>query len=533
MTTITNIDNFQKIIDANASHTLCPYVIHIKGRRLTGLFIHNSSACKKVARVTTLLHNCRCCASRIKRLFNMSDMNGAITLPTSIMSHVGNDINASHYEEIHTISQEACGLGVSGFVFLQDENLLKYQPIEGGFDHIHMKISKENQCDASFTPEEYILFNGAINRYIIQGQMKRLVDRLVEQGYESVLILENCLEKVTYGHTFLMSIRWAKTFFQELATYPQTLKQMNPKVLFMFFMKNLLEGTLGPDLYSGAVCFELATLDQLLGCLEVAKNEKAIMAMCEDRLNPLKYQRPTAPPSVGKINVAKSLLGDFTVSVAAVSDHPNAVPVGRIISPSTSAMSGYDALTTATTKPKSTFASRCAYEPSVTNIKTVKNLVDYVKKFPGIKVQIKTTHSPMYLANTTLDQKFLCVPFMWAFCVISPTSWGMSTWGNITDIIPTWETLPKSHKNVLFVIENVTMPSNTVVCTIPSFLSSEYIRTCRVTFEALMGTMKLIIPENTRLACGIGANVKNENNYLQSPITIKIGGKEIVISKLM
>ena len=536
-----NNDNFKQIVDANASYEIEPYTILVKGRELKGLIKHNSPDTSKVTHVTQQLHKCRCCVSRIKDLFKLCDKKGPILLPEKVMECVGDDFNKEKYEEIHKVSQSVGRHDILEFVFLRESYLYNHQPMEGGFKHFHINVPIENQCDSSFTQKEYELFEGAITRYIIQEQMIRLIGRLEVQGLESLCILESCLQKVAYGDKFLLAVRWAKTILDDIKTNNYTLQSMNPKKRFLFYMKHLLSGTLAPDLSNGTVCYECQTLAQLVELLEVAKNEKAMMTICEDRLNPSKYQRPTVSASAGQINTAMKLLGDFTISVAKISSHPIAVPVGvkTIKDLSSSAMSGFNVQMEKVSKnKKSTFADRCVGSSmftKVNDLKTINDIIEFVINYPEIEVQMNTSGcSPMYLADTTLDPKYLCVPFMWSFLNgVQPSNWDMSTWSTVTHIIPTWKSLSgTNHKNALFVIKNAKIPTNTSVCTIPEFLSSEYTRTCRTAFEGLRKTMKLIIPTDEPLAIGIGTSAKNESFDLYKNITFKIEGFEIIISKL-
>ena len=535
------IDNFHQIVDANASYEIEPYTISIKSRELRGLFKHNSPETSKITLVTQKLHNCRCCTSRIKDLFKLCDKKGQILLPEKVMKCVGDDSNKEKYEEIHKVSQSVHRHDILDFVFLRESYLYNHQPMEGGFKHFYINVPIEKQCDLSFTQKEYELFEGAITRYIIQGQMIRLIDRLVVQGFDSLCILESCLQKVAYGDKFLLAVRWAKMLLDDIKTNNYTLKYMNPRERFVFYMKHLLNGTLSPDLSSGTVCYECQTLTQLVELLEVSKNEKAMMTICEDRLNPSKYQRPTVSASAGQVGTAIELLGDFSISVAKISSHPNAVPVGVKTNKdsSSSAMNGFTAqMVKASKEKKSTFADRCVNSSmftKVNDLKSINDIIEFVIKHPEIEIQMKTSGcTPMYLAETTLSQDKLCVPFMWLFLNrVSPSNWGMNTWSTVTHIIPTWKSLSRTnHKNALFVIKNAKVPTSTHVCTLPEFLSSEYTRTCRTAFEGLKNTMKLNIPTDEPLAIGIGTSAKNESYDLYTSITFKIEGFEIIISKL-
>jgi hypothetical protein len=198
-------------------------------------------------------------------------------------------------------------------------------------------------------------------------------------------------------------------------------------------------------------------------------------------------------------------------------------------------------MTSATTKmKKSTFEDRCTSGngtmfSQINGLKTMNEVIDFVAKHPEVKVQINTTgHTPMYLAETTLPQDRLCVPFMWAFLLgKSPSTYNMAVWSDITHFVPSWKSLSgTSHKNVLMVIKNAKTYSSINVCTFPEFLSSEYSRTCRSAFEGLRNTMKLIIPNDDPIAFGIGTCVKDEKDTLYKDVHLKIDGIDVIITKL-
>jgi hypothetical protein len=314
---------------------------------------------------------------------------------------------------------------------------------------------------------------------------------------------------------------------------------MSPKERFEFYMKHLFNCNLAPDISSGAVCFECQTLYQLVELLEIAKNEKAMMSICEDRLNPHKYQRPTAEASVGQVEVAMKLLGDFTISVARISSHTNAVHIGVKIDKDTSAMSGFTAQLQKASIVKSephAFADRCGkstLSTEISNLKTINELVELCIKHPDIDIMINTVSgSRLYLADNTLPSKCLSVPYTWAFCG-STQIWDMYGWMSITHIIPTWKSLYNMrYMNVMFVVKGAKISPETKVNTFPEFLSSEYNRTCGKAYEALRSNMKLVIPTDEPLAVGIGYCAKDEAAKLNMSVELKINGIAVTISRL-
>ena len=71
----------------------------------------------------------------------------------------------------------------------------------------------------------------------------------------------------------------------------------------------------GNDMYDGAVAFFCQTGKQLIDLMKDAHDEKSMAILCNARLDPRNYQRPTAEPSAGQVTEAIKHLGDFTNTV--------------------------------------------------------------------------------------------------------------------------------------------------------------------------------------------------------------------------
>jgi len=465
-----------------------------------------------------------------------TDQKGQIFLTSDVMHHIDSDIHREAYKFAHEEIKQSCQQPIDGIYVLNERNLFGYKShdSEKGFPHFYVNIPEESRTDSSI---DIALIQSAFNRYIYQGQLRRVVDRLLIQGRASCEILEKILGDVHYGNTFLPALRWAMKIVDDIGS--RSLDRMSEKDQYLFLFKHLLDQKLSKDLYSGAVSFSCQTLNQLVDLMECAKSEEAMKKLVEDRLSPLNYQRPTADPSSGNVDEAMRLLGDFSIKVAPISAHQDAVSIGVQKSDEFSALKGFEALKLSadTRKKTETFADRCGGSKAakIKAITTIEQLMLFCQENPEACVQIHTAgQCTMYYAETTLGQDKLCVPFTWAFQLgDSPSKWKIGSIAKVTHIVPGYRKLRRTKwQNILFVVEGAEMSPDTKVNTFPEFLSSEYNRTCGKAYEALKNTMKLSIPTDEPLAFGIGTSSSDEHGRLYSNISLIVDGVDVTISKI-
>ena len=535
--TASIFDKFDLLAEANAIRQLSPFSFEYDGKHVNFLISHKrSNNCYKAGTAIRNTFGCRRCGLFTEMASMLSDQNGQIFLPSDVMHNVETDIYREDYHLAHKEIEKSCQEPIDGIHVLNQDHLFGYssRDHEKHFLHFHVKIPREYKLDSSIDES---LIQGAFNRYIHQGQMKRVVDRLLVQGKASCEILEKILGDVHYGNTFLPALRWAMKIVDDIGS--QSLDRMSEKDQYLFLFKHLLDQKLSKDLYSGAVSFSCQTLAQLVDLMECAKSEEAMKKLTEDRLSPLNYQRPTADPSTGNVEEAMRLLGDFSIKVAPISAYQDAISIGVQKPDEFSALKGFEALklsADARKKPE-TFADRCGGSKAakIKAITTVEQLVLYCQENPEVCIQIHTPgHYTLYYAETTLRQDKLCVPFTWAFQLgDSPSKWKISSIAKVTHIIPGYRKLRRTKwHNVLFVVEGAEMSPDTKVNTFPEFLSSEYNRTCGKAYEALKNTMKLGIPTNEPLAFGIGTSSSDEHGRLCSNISLIVDGVDVTISKI-
>jgi hypothetical protein len=528
------IDNFDQLAVENGKRQLRPFLGLYEGKKFYFLLTHEKSdhwgeAVKAIGDT----FSCRRCQTFTQYVAMFSDEEGQILLPSNVMEIVDDDFNKDHYQRAHQALALSCKKPIDGIrIFRKDESshLFGYQPYdsEKGFLHFHIMVPEDFRTELDNVTCG--LLEEAFRRYILQGQMNRLIRRLITQGKASCEILEKILDRVHYGNTFLPSLRWAMKILDDLGS--ETLDHMSERNCYLFLFKHLLDQKISGDLYSGAVSFSCQTLNQLVGLMECARGEEAMTKLVEERLSPLNYQRPTADPNEGQVAEAMRHLGDFSISVAKISDHPNAVPVGvKTKSNEFSALSGFEALKISAQQSKKpeTFADRCGGSKAtkIKAITTCQDLVAYCREHPDAVVKVETLlMSLLYYANNTLGDDFLCVPFTWSFQGgFGASNWNITSDSKVTHIIPGYERTRRTKwGNILFVCEGGVLPSDTKVNTFPEFLNSEYRRTCGSAFEALKNTMKLGIPSGEPLAFGIGTSSSDERGGLSFPINLTIDG---------
>lgn len=548
-------DCFTAIADSMADTPLDPGVIERNNKKYIFLFEH--AADSDVVNATDSCTSCRACTHASKCLSCLSDKNGRIFMTDTTGSLVGNDSKKVDWARMARLTNNVCKGRITGIKILpaNSSSVCDLPRTSGesdkGVPWRHLMIGVPPECRSSpyLTVKEISTFTAAVKRYILDGQLTgpdqtggpgSQFNAAYEQGIDSWRMAKDILASVTYGSTFVPAINLMIAMLEELGSRRVT--SMSPKERILFFANHL--GPISEDLYSGAVAPLWQTIKQISDLLETARDQKAFKKICDERLSPLNYMRREAL-SEGQLNTAMSLLPSFTVTVATVADHTNAVPVGvHSRDTSSSSTDAFAALMHSAGKKggNKSFADRCAdsgndISTQIKGIKSFKTLIDFVTRHPNIEVLVNTSHGSLtYLANFSLPADYMSVPFGWCFInnSVPPACWKMSGWMPVEYIIPAWENLVGTkYSNVFITVKGAVIPPLTPVCTFPEFLSSKYVRVCGPAFEALQKTMKLEIPTNGPLAFGIGSNTNGTSNTLVGKIHIKINGTEIILTEMI
>jgi hypothetical protein len=499
---------------------------------------HDSSSDKKAFALGKEQHTCYYCGDRLRNLYHWSCLEGQIFFSDDVLSLIDpSDPNYSYYKKLHDISASACTTPISGIKIINNESLFYYELSAGGFNHWAKVIPESDRSSPSLSATTIHLYEAVISRYITRGQMISLVDSAIEQGIDSFELLVKILDDVTYGKTFLPATRWLMSIVTDFTTRgKKSCEYMSDKDRYIILIPHLINSPIGKDTHDGAVAFFCQTGKQLIGLMEDATGVDAMTKLCEARLNPLSYQRPTAEASVGQISEAIERLGNFFNIVMTLKDlliyHPNTVSIqGQSIG---SSMDGFakqmaTALTFAQKVEAKTFAEKSKY----LKLDTIADLIELAKS-GNVDIEIMNELTPaMYLATTTLAAEKRSVPHFWAFTHKSlDASFGIKQqWVRVSHIVPLWKNIKATPwKNVLFVLNGV-KAIDFGNCCFPEFLSSEYSRTCRTAFEGLNKVVKVIVPDEPIVA-GYGVSVKDEKMNLMHDIMVRVNGIVKRISRM-
>lgn len=486
------------------------------------------------------LDNCHVCAKRYAKTHAISDMDDSIY---KCFKKIDNNYHqSSDYKKLSKHSAKSCLQPINGLIVLDRGTLFNLDLTVGGYEHITRSINSEHQTTVK--PARTQLIIDAIPRYVISGLFDRFLTRLILQGKISLDLMRSCLDKVEYGTTFIPAVNWCFSVLTDLSTHTRQWCYFSQKQKIAFALHHIIRAGLSND-FRGTIALLFQTSnDNIIGLLEDAKSESAMIAMCKSRLDPQRYQRPTADASVGQITNAIKYLGDFKNTILTYIRAKELIPEivwhGQNIADqvdTTSSMSGFAAQLAKTQISKTTtsFASRCGDSSITIKINNIRNLTDFVKfsrDHPNIRVEISVDSGPVvYMAETTLDKDKIKHRHLWAYLNgRSKSDFGMiDSWLPVSCTVPMYEYI-LGRKNVLFVIRENKRASKYGNCCFPEFLTSAYHGICSTAYEGLNSTTEINVPDD-QLMVGIGSSAVSENK-LHSPIRLRINNIEVVLTNL-
>ena len=348
-------------------------------------------------------------------------------------------------------------------------------------------------------------------------------------------IMENILIDVVYGHIFLSALRWLKQFILKLESENINPEKTNRKKLDLLYLEFILKSPYGKEGEHSIVCFFAQTADQLIGLLETAEDKSKLKHLLDERLNPTKYQRPTAEATVQQVDIAIKYIGNFTNTVMSYEEVSKLANSATIMDISNDSMTGFKKqreLALYKTHNKS-FAEKCnmsTLDVELSNITTISNLVQFMNNNPlyVYKLVFNGTMSDSTLIKTTLSKNICDMDYLWSFTTNSDS---IICNMNVKTII--YRNNGK-HKFVMLLpttpIEQTCKRGN---CCFPEFLNSEYKRNCGTAFENLNKTTTLDIPVGITPAFAKGTCPYNENNEFRLYLNFCINDKiNLKISKL-
>lgn len=481
------------------------------------------------------LYRCRTCANRVGKLCRVSGVSGSVLncfnkIPSAYVHHEA-------YHKMAALAAKATDAPISDLILLDKDTLFGDKVSVGGFEHIVCPVEHP-----SANTQRIQLIKDAFQRYVISGLFHQFLTRLIAQGEDSLALLMTCLDKAAYGHKFIPAAKWCKSVLDDLATHAKQWDYFSPKEKISFALHHIIRAGLSKD-FIGTVALLFQTANgNIVELLEDAKSEAAMTKLCQDRLNPLNYLRPTAEPTVDMVKKAAELLRDFTNKILTYERAKELIREvvchGRNVtaqSDATSSMTGFSALIANAKAAKAakaagapSFASRCgksSLDVKIKEIKTLKQFVQFTRDHPELSVEISLdSGSIAYAAETTLSREMIAHRHIWAFMTeSSKAEFGLTgSWAPVAMTLPMYEYID-GHKNCLFVIEGIKPGSNLGNCCFPELLTSQYQRVCRTAFEGLNRTTKVGVPSG-QLMMGIGTSVTDAYGKLSHTVNLRVAG---------
>ena len=371
----------------------------------------------------------------------------------------------------------------------------------------------------------------AFNRYVMQGTVLRAFKDVRTQGQASLDVMRKILTDVTYGIRFLPALEWLEKLIAHVHGVP----------IETHLLDVLASGGISKDGDHDVVVPIFHTALQLIELLQCARDETAMFKIVEQRLSPLNYQRPTAPPSATAIAKASEIFNQFRVTVATLdaltgTTFPGFSDCVAIRFGTSDAHGSHDTLTAgdvlASMTPKHqacvSFADRCSISPDMGKISTVDALMNFIRDHPATRVELKSASLwPVYLAlYDGVDAGMLCVPYMWSFGSKTVFSSQMELAGMVL-------TRTGTYNNIVLIPR---MSKSTIHggCFFPEFITTAHRRTCGSAFEALNASYSRLIsvPSTGVLANGYGASQINASKSLGAPLPLRLslGDKSVNVS---
>ena len=539
-----------------------PYILTTPKGDLVAFFIEHEHNPDHVT--STALHGgCRACKARFRELHRVSGRNGPIMFPKDRLDTIGDPVLRARVTALSTICQKAKRGDITGAIVMRHGPMIYgYQQTEGfdkycrSFFHSH---AHGPETELSTADSGYLALVGyAFHRYlVVDKQMERLVDNLLVQGSASLELLMRILTHpdMPYGGRWMPAVKWLSSVLTNLEASDVKWTNMTPEQKFVFSAQQIINCGISPDFGDNSVCPLFSTAHgNIIPLLQSARDEEAMKKMCTERLNPAYYQRPTAAPSLGNVAIARATLGDFTNTVMTLAELKELVPTAVFHAtgpvPTAEPVSSLSAFATLESAARagagagSSFAARCGRDMLAIKIgalRTVHQFVEFGRAHPEIPVFLvgnHPSHHRGYCAKTTLSTCFLAVPHLWSVelkasgdrMVDIPVPPRTGLVPIIATVLASEYSGSTAPRNVFFVTADAKYARNpmTTNCCYPEFLKVEVRRVCGTAFEALNGTMPLVVPSEPIVA-GIAITDMHSDHSIV-PLQLMISGFRVTLT---
>lgn len=375
--------------------------------------------------------------------------------------------------------------------------------------------------------------------HYLPDQMPKLIRDILGGGgtdgaLASLTLLDTCLRESTYGDKAVHALRWMVRMMEHIrdlggeAAYKALSSKQHWLLHAQFLLWTNISGVAsGGDAVSPL--FQQASKN-LVSILQVATSKEAATALLTDRFAPTVYQRPTEKQLSGAIICRTAAqLGEFFNWLMTRAELRAMAACVTLSSPSAyEKLMAVKKIGNEKAGGAGAFARRCGVDGlRVDDISTVDDVVEFLRKHPRTVVEVLGM-STAYVVGTSLAPQFRSVPHFWAFAGHRHHD----VWVQVLDLLPIYEYVPGHHS----IICTTTSPSPSAIGNVcfPEFLHTAYRKECGQVFEALNRTLKLEMRAGAEgpYAYGVGASVKNRDADIIRPVTFRLNGSEVTVTKM-
>lgn len=496
--------------------------------------------------------NCNACTSRAAKYVCLAGPDGPL-----FMQHADGAANPA-FAQLRDLAVEICSnrkampvpviVGPSTFAPMQ----------EGSHSETGRLFKHWTVCPAATTPRQLSkLLKLAIHTYVRTNSdgpqmLTALVARILEspEMVESLQLFSTCLDKAHRGAIYRGSTDWLLAIQAEADG--QIWSRMTPIEQIRIVMFALGTARVAPGVSRGSATITMyhQANNSIMGFLENAHNEKAMVALINAQSDPHAYQRRMAAPSAGQIAAAMAKIGpDFKNTVALASELPELYPDQAIVwdappedAPHTSG-TGFAAMQASVASSSSAsrskreraggFASRSRTARGIT---TVEDLKAILRDGQPHELYIDAAnHSPWVVAHCTKPDILRdCQNHVWACWNGGRLGSGWVESGTDAHRMPVTSAFCMPMGELLFVCKGAKPKASLGNFCFPAFLRPEY-HDCKQAFEQLNKVTTVEVPElpiGDQYAVGVCACPTTASRSLLRGMTIWLDGQKHILTSM-
>ena len=383
--------------------------------------------------------------------------------------------------------------------------------------------------------EDHELLKCALHKYtpLVTQLVKQLIGK--DGIVESLDLFKSIVKDADYAEKLLPGTIWLEKVLETIHENAQGKKDFSHLAagLQMKIVGEIILSSKIAPCDDGAVITDYHQSKQVLDLLRDAQSESAMRSILRDRMDPLKYQRRTAAPTIGQIGEARKKLGNFKNTIMTI---PELEELGNVACVRREKKSEepdgvFDQMLSTKKAGKSyrkthDFASRVGSSgPTPT---TMEQLDKLIRDGTITKLEVDTSGmSAVYVAKTTLAKSSLCVPHLWSFTNEKTRFQGKLEITHLQHI------KTHQHDNWMIILKSAgetlkrrKFQGNSNCC-FPEFLSTAIKRQCGSAFEEVNRMTSVEVPGGP-IALGVGISVSGTDysgkGKLLAPVSFYING---------